>query len=115
MGAVNAKTHVAAPVFARALEEVMLEFPGCAWKRLWVVYHDGAPSPAMLDDQDESYWKAGTIVHLGWVQWVAHWDRDNREKLVWTNTLGITISHEELMSEAAGYTPDDRRIIMWLD
>lgn len=115
MAAINAKTSVAAPVFALALEEVMLEDPGCAWKRLWAVYHDGTPSPAMLADQDEPYWKAGTVAHLGWMQWAAHWDKDNREKLVWTNILGTTLSHEEFMSEAAGCTPDDRRIIMWLD
>ena len=48
MAAINAKMSVAAPVFALALEEVMLEDPGCAWKRLWAVYHDNTPSPAML-------------------------------------------------------------------
>ena len=115
MGAVNAKTSVAAPVRTRALEEVMLEDPRCAWKRLWAVYHDDTPSPAMLGDQDEPYWKAGTVVHLGWMQWVAHWDKDNREKLVWTNVFGLTISHEDFMSEVECCTPDDRRIIMWLD
>ena len=115
MGAVDAKAAVAAAEFARVLEEVMLEDPRCAGKRLWAVYNDTSPDFAMLDDKDEPYWKAGTVAHLGWMQWVAHWDKDNREKLVWTNVFGLTISHEDFMSEVECCTPDDRRIIMWLD
>lgn len=115
MGAVDAKAAVAAAEFARVLEEVMLESPRCAGKRLWVVYNDTSPDLAMVANQDEPYWKAGTVVHLNWGQWVSHWDKGDREKLVWTNVLGSTISHEDFMSKAAYCTPDDRRIIMWLD
>lgn len=101
------------PVFSRELETVLQERPGNEETMLWVVHTDYGPILKMLRDEHPVFWKAGTIVHLEYMQWMCI--RKGEDELYWVNTKGETITHEQMMGKASNIWPEDRRVITWLE
>ena len=99
-------------LFSRELETRLQEQAGNEKTVLWVVNTDYGQTLKMLGDEHPVFWKAGTVVHLEWVQWMCV---DKDDALYWVNTKGDTITHEQLMDKALNMWPEDRRIISWLE
>lgn len=99
-------------LFSRELETRLQEQPGDEKTVLWVVNTDYGQTLKMLGNEHPVFWKAGTVVHLEWVQWMCIRKHD---ELYWVNTTGKTITHEQLMDKALNMWPEDRRIISWLE
>lgn len=101
-----------AQVFSRELEHCLQEQPENEEAILWVVNTDYGQTLRMLGDEHPAFWKAGTVVHLEYTQWMCV-EKDNA--LYWVNTNGETVAHEQMMDKAANTWPEDRRIISWLE
>ena len=111
MSGLDVTRAASAQVFSRELETRLEEQPGNEETVLWVAHTDYGPILKMLGNEDPVFWKAGTVVHLEWMQWMCI-EKDGA--LYWVNTKGGTITHEQLMDKAANMWPEDRRIISWL-
>lgn len=112
MAGLDVTRAASAQVFSRELETRLQEQPGNEKAMLWVVHTDHGPILKMLGNEHQVFWKAGTVVHLEWVQWMCIRKDD---ALYWVNTNGDTVTHEQLMDKALNMWPEDRRIIIWLE
>ena len=112
MSGLDVTRAASAQVFSRELETRLQEQPGNEETVLWVVSTDYGYTLKMLGNEHPVFWKAGTVVHLEWVQWMCV---DKDDALYWVNTNGETITHEQLMDKALNMWPEDRRIIIWLE
>ena len=101
-----------AQLFSRELEDCLREQSENKETQLWVVNTDYGQTLRMLGDEHPVFWKAGTVVHLEWVQWMCIGKDDG---LHWVNTRGETTTHEQMMDKALNTWPEDRRIIIWLE
>ena len=112
MSGLDVTRAASAQVFSRELETRLQEQPGDEETMLWVVHTDYGPILKMLGNEDPVFWKAGTVVHLEWTQWMCI-EKDGA--LYWVNTKGGTITHEQLMCKTSNTWPEDRRVISWLE
>lgn len=112
MPALDKTRPVPARVFSHELEDCLREQPGNEESQLWVVNMDYGQALKMLGDEHPVFWKAGTVVHLEWMQWVCIRKDDG---MYWVNTRGETITHEQMLDKSLNTLPEDRRIISWLD
>lgn len=113
MPALDKTRPASAQLFSRELEKCLQERPGNEKAQLWVVYVDYyGHALKMLIAEHPQFWKAGTIIHLEWSQWMCIQKDD---ALYWVNMFGETITHEKMLARASVVCPEDRRIISWLD
>lgn len=112
MPALDKTRPAPASLFSRELELRLKEQQENEDCLLWVVNTDYGQTLKMLGEEHPAFWKAGTVIHLEWVQWMAI---NKGGALHWMATYGKTITHEQMMERASVVWPEDRRIISWLE
>jgi hypothetical protein len=112
MSGLDVTRAASAQVFSRELETRLQEQPENEEAILWVVNTDYGQTLRMVGNEDPVFWKAGTVIHFEWMQWMCIRDGDG---LHWVDIHGEIITHEKMMKRASVVWPEDRRIISWLE